>query len=106
MSEPAADDHMHNSLSSEVEELRRKLHEFQVALKDSEEINRLSIEQQRVLKEEIRELERAEKREGANLLYVQHWRGRGHDGSEGSWSYRDWRKWEGRSGMQQAVTLS
>eukprot|EP01094_Clydonella_sp_ATCC50884_P000688 TRINITY_DN1051_c0_g1_i1.p1 TRINITY_DN1051_c0_g1~~TRINITY_DN1051_c0_g1_i1.p1 ORF type:complete len:1038 (+),score=357.80 TRINITY_DN1051_c0_g1_i1:49-3162(+) len=55
---------------TEIEELRARMREYEQALRDSEELNRLSIEQQRVLKDEIRELERAQKREGANLLYL------------------------------------
>ncbi len=40
------------------------------ALRDMEEMERLHREQEKALKDEIRELERAKKREGVNVDYV------------------------------------
>ena len=41
-----------------------------IALREAEDMERLRQEQEKVLKAEIRELERAKKREGANLDYL------------------------------------
>ena len=54
----------------ELNQLRARISECNKMLKETEETNRLLHLQQKVLKDEIREMERAQKREGANLLYL------------------------------------
>jgi hypothetical protein len=54
----------------ELNQLRLRINDCTKLMKETEETNRLLQMQQVVLKDEIREMERAQKREGANLLYL------------------------------------
>jgi hypothetical protein len=54
----------------ELSKARQQIQQLHSALHEADEMDRLHREQEKVLKEEIRELERAKKREGANLDYL------------------------------------
>jgi len=54
----------------EIARVRQKVTELSEALKEAEEMEKLHLQQEAVLKEQIREFERAQRREGANLEYL------------------------------------
>ncbi len=58
--------------------MKLELEDLRSALADAERTTKLHLMQEQVLKEEIRELERAQKREGSNIGYLSLSRARTH----------------------------
>lgn len=62
--------HLQSVRDDDLAQARRSITELQQQLAESENMSKLHLLQTQALKEDIRELERAQKREGANLEYL------------------------------------
>lgn len=62
--------HLKQQEQAEIKRLKTQIEELQVLLAESEAMVKLHLLQEKVLKEEIRELERSTKREASDMEYV------------------------------------